>query len=1313
MAKGIGKKKVKEIQERFSINKLDRSLALKEGFKSLGDYKSHLWSILLQEKRKDKEDIKKEIKQFYKSVKKLPTPARRDVEQRKQTFEKKIKATRLIQNAFRKFQERKMKPIYKYSISEKKHTKIYSFENTNRTYRFYPPEDIRLFILGNINVITNALKQSLGTSSGIKSRITTILWTVKADQLFAEFKKLGIDMSDFKNGALNDVRINKIINDLKQPYYTSNANYEMLYKSSNLKDFITQQAHINQEEFETFTTNGSNLILVDIEKVNLHIVKNVNPLSASSYMEIPEFIRNKKCCINIKNEDQKCAMWSIKCFKYHHLVPSHKERISHYQTINDPTDYSMLNFPTTICGWDKYEKVNDEQVIIFGVKEIKDNPDKIKTSTIYPLRVSKYISKKGVVIRLLLVEGNGNNHYVPIINFERLMHNEGLSKHHGKMFYCDRCLQHFYTDKKLKEHIQMCQNQEPCKAVFHCRKGLDGDDERIEFKHYKFTQWLPYIAFADGEAFTETVAGCTNAPNKSYTEEYQRHKASGMKYIIVDADGNIIIQKMFDGENTVTKFIKSLDWESKILKEKIKGNIPIRELTEEENKNFETCTHCSICKYKFLDGDKRVHDHDHSSGEYRGVAHNSCNLNYNLKNFKIPVFFHNFAKYDMKYILKEFKDDKKYHIKPIAQNSETYMCLEINNFVFKDSFKFLTASLDKLVTTMNKDDFKILKSQFPDKYELLIRKGVYPYDYVDCEEKLKETQLPSKCKFYSQLTGENISDDDYTYAQTIWKTFKCETMKDYHDLYLNCDVYQLADIFMKFRRVMYSDFGLDPAWYITLPSFAWDCCLKLTGVSLDYITDPNMHLFFEEAMRGGITRITHRYAKANNKYLHDYNPEAISTFISYLDANNLYGLAMSMKQGTGELKWESSISFFTEENILNYDFEKSERCYCLEVDLEYPKELHDLHSDYPLAVERKTIQKSELSPYCEYLSNELINNGLSSTSSEKLVGTLNDKDRYKIHIKHLQLCLQLGMKLKKVHRVLSYKHSAWIKPYIDFNTSKRAVAKSKFEQDLFKLMNNAVFGKTMENVRKRVEYTLCFNDDKKVHKLKGRFNMKNITEFTDHLVGVQMSKTSVTLDKPIYVGFGILELSKVHMYDFHYNVMYKMYKPENVKLLFTDTDSLCYLIKTDDVYEDMKQNSIHFDMSEYPQHHQCYNTTNKKVIGKFKDETNGDPIREFVGLKSKMYGLTTEHSNIEKKVAKGVKKATINKCLHFDTYKSVLNGTNGYFTRHEMNMIRSKEHQLSTVRINKVSLSAFDDKVYILDDGISTLAYGHYRICDK
>ena len=230
----------------------------------------------------------------------------------------------------------------------------------------------------------------------------------------------------------------------------------------------------------------------------------------------------------------------------------------------------------------------------------------------------------------------------------------------------------------------------------------------------------------------------------------------------------------------------------------------------------------------------------------------------------------------------------------------------------------------------------------------MLRKGVYPYEYKDNWEIFNETSLPSKESFYSNLNTEDIDDIDYRHGNNVFNKFKLNNLGDYHDLYVQSDTLLLADVFENFRDMCLKEYEQDPAHFLLLPGLAWQACLKKTNIELELLTHYDMLLMVEEGIRGEIWHSIHRYAKVNNKYMKNYNNNEGSSYVQYLDANNLYGWAMSKKLPVNGFKWidnnETAGLVINEDFIKNYD-ENNDKGYILEVDVKYPKRLHNLHSD--------------------------------------------------------------------------------------------------------------------------------------------------------------------------------------------------------------------------------------------------------------------------------------------------------------------------------------------------------------------------------
>ena len=403
---------------------------------------------------------------------------------------------------------------------------------------------------------------------------------------------------------------------------------------------------------------------------------------------------------------------------------------------------------------------------------------------------------------------------------------------------------------------------------------------------------------------------------------------------------------------------------------------------------------------------------------------------------------------------------------------------------------------------------------------------------------------------------EDITDVDHRHPKRVFKSPRNKNLGDYRDFYVQSDTLLLADVFENFRNMCIKVYELDPAHFLSAPGLAWQACLKKTEVELELITDPDMLLMVEKGIRGGICHSILRYAKAN-KYMKDYNKDEEESFLQYNDTNNLYGFAMSEPLPVDGFEWMKDLSNIDEDLIKNYD-ENSDKGYILEVNVEYLKSLYDLNSDLRFLPERMKIDKCK-----------------------KLVCNLYNKKSYVVHIRSLKQALNHELILKKVHRVIQLNQEAWLKPYIDMNTELRKQAKNDFEKDFFKLMNNAVFGKTVENVRKHRDIKLV-TTDKRRSQLVPEPNYHRTKWFSENLLAIEMKKKKkLKMNKPVYLGLSILEISKTLMYEFWYDYM-KPKDDDNIKLCYMDTDSFIMHIITEDFYKDIANDvEKRFDTSNY------------------------------------------------------------------------------------------------------------------------------------
>lgn len=1071
------------------------------------------------------------------------------------------------------------------------------------------------------------------------------------------------------------------------------ARNRALLKTSDLEAVLTE---VIQELILKITEHegrGSGNFLDNVLSLTLRVHKQGYGLRGSSFIPLPAKISATKACINIANRDDK------KCFAYAMLVKFLKEenldttKFSKVKYANLANRYNFegIDYPVSLKDVAKFEKQNvNVSVNVFALDG---------NNSIYPLKVCEKELRDHT--DLLMLNDGDVSHYVYIKDFPRLIGGQLRHKNRNRLTVCKRCLS--FVDKKrlqeqqnwLEEHSMYCNKQPVCKAVFPKK-----DKAFIKFNKTSFQHKVPIVIYADFEASLLEVD--EHQPVESMRKKYQKHVPNSYCFVLKSILSNEHLEHyglptkpvLYRGVNAAKKFVDEMYDIAEKVKILYGYVVPMEPLEELEILRHGEATQCYLCEEEFTDENYKVRDHDHLTGKYRGPACNSCNLNYKLPKF-ISIVFHNLSKYDAHFIIPELGRDNGL-IEVIPTTTETFISFSKKigsiKLRFLDSFRFTGSSLLKLVQQLKLADFYETKKLVPqDKIDLVLRKGIYCYDYIDDVRKFEEDCLPPKDCFDNRLNETKISQQDYEHACKVWQEFNMKTLGQYHDLYLTLDTTLLCDVFEQFRLTCFNAYGLDALHCYTSPGLTWQAMLKKTKVNIELMTDSNMFLMIQSGIRGGITQAINRNCTANNKYLKDYDSTKPSVYLGYYDANALYTWSMAAnKMPYKNFKWINPAEL---PDLLSIPLDGN-KTYILEIDFIYEEKLHDLHYDFPLFC------KTEIPPGGKF---------------PKLLTTLENKTRYVAHLANIQQAIKMGIKITKIHRAIEFEQSYWLKPYIENNNIKRANASSDFEKSFFKTMSNALFGKCLQSPYKH-KIVKLISDPAKLQKLVSKPSFSTSIVINENLVAVCMHKTKVKLDKPTYIGMSILDVSKTLMYDFHYNKMVPFYGRKNIEIAYQDTDSFIYRIQTEDMYKDIKDCwfSSDFDLSDYPREHKAYDGgVNRLIFGKFKDETKSIPIQELVALSAKMYAIKIgeetgeEEINCVKKV-KGIKQSYVKKHIKFHHYKACLLESRVFQASY--NTIRSFNHQLYSIRETKNSLSPLDDKRVILNDGIHTLPYGHYSL---
>jgi uncharacterized protein YeeX (DUF496 family) len=440
--------------------------------------------------------------------------------------------------------------------------------------------------------------------------------------------------------------------------------------------------------------------------------------------------------------------------------------------------------------------------------------------------------------------------------------------------------------------------------------------------------------------------------------------------------------------------------------------------------------------------------------------------------------------------------------------------------------------------------------------------------------------------------------------------------------------------------------------------------------------------FIKKGMRGGVSMIPLRYAKANNPEMGEkYDPSNPISYLLYLDCNSLYSSIMSKKLPYQDLIFVKKDLKWLMHKLDTYQ-PTDEVGYFIECDIRYPPRIHDKTADLPLAPEHQIVTQSMLSDYSEKIRKKF---NINLDRQAKLLSTQYDRTKYVCHIENLQFYMKEGMQITDLYRVLEFKQDYIFKPYIEFCINNRSASTEPDVKTMWKLACNSIFGKTITNLEKQNNAKIL-TDEKKTLRAIASPRFKHADVIQSDVIQVTSFKKRILINTPYYIGVTILELSKLYLMQTHYNYFLPRFGRFKLKLCMTDTDSLLYHIQTENLYTKLSSIPI-LDFSNYPPEHPLHNTENKGKLFFLKDEVGGRIITGFVGLRAKSYSIKFLDEK-QKVIGKGIPKEN----TQLDVSSQHL---------------RSFKHQMFTIEQTKIALSPYDNKRFILPDGITTLPFGH------
>lgn len=1054
-------------------------------------------------------------------------------------------------------------------------------------------------------------------------------------------------------------------------------------------------------------------------------------------------LKTKKGFTNIKNDDEFCLLYCIIAY----FDPPNRNKSSslkHYQNkisvIAVPKNFNF-RAPTEI-QWKKLEEKNNISINILDLikpineleaEDVKNEKKQFREDLFIPCRCSKYepLPQEGIypkkdqrnITLLRLVDTLKNqSHFVLIHDVKAFCS--------GKI-PCLTCFQLFPNTTSIDYlyHIHLCSGRKEQLIIYPTKI----EDHYYKFKNYKNSNYHKTVIYADFET--------TNA---NYDDIQVMDKTEILKKMTANSIG---IYYHSENNRSSYKSIHSPDPEYLLNQFKdilLKFSIEHINTTRFYEKDLSvpmisSFIRCSVC------ADNRTQLYRMES-EIRKteplVMCFKCKSAQQLHTFRIPIIFHNLRGFDGHLIFASFAKDPRFLSKVIAESTEKFKSMSffyrpfdeskfVVEFVFIDSFLFTTCSLDAFIRSYTHDlDGNLLpeeklKENFSATYSKMenkrlfvdsLRKGVYPYDFVDSYEKLINTmKYPEIEDFKSSLSSSKkrpMLFEDYIWGKQMYDKLGCESLLDYHLFYLQMDVMLLADCFNRYREMEYKEKRLDLLWYYGIPGFAIDASLlyllrkehiynKPTKLEVPY--NDFLVNVAEKHMRGGICFPSQRYCEAGyDEKTKEYKE------ILYIDGNSLYPTSMRFPLPTNSYDIINNDGIDLDafnQYMLENDGLSSNKGYIYIVDLTIDEDLHDKFDSYPPCPIKRLVKEMELSQYQKQFNKVL--------DFEKLVCDLEDKKEYVIHHFLLHVYVKHGVRITKIHSMLRFNQQAWWKDEIDLNIKKRIEAKTESEKFAKKIECNSKYGKMAETDLNKFDLKIINNEAQINDIICHPLYDGNFSIIDKDLVLVQMKKPFIQYKRPLFIGTTILDVSKAIMFDFFYTEIRK-FTQIHTRVLYTDTDSFIIEFKSSfpfNLYKDVVIKLANIDYSAYKDDHEIFDSmsyeeisylkkTTKGQCGRFKDEAPSG-IKKGIFLKSKSYCYTYKNGK-EVNKAKGI----MEKLMWSEYYDCLFDKK---VITCDQTSIRSRKHNLFVESVNKIAIDPFDSKRYYLDN-INSLAFGHADI---